>query len=202
MKLDSAEAQRLVNLVERAGDLEAAVAAAGNAFSFLVSQLHLLGESANGYPQNPIDGTVWKEGHSLARVCDHFADAVARWQQRRGEEQATRLAVAMAMQVVAHYPEEIFPRVLRNAKCCESLGMTSEAGDGYRCIVEDFEKLGLEENLDTAAPHADSQATILTCLTEALAALLRLSPEGLTDAQLALRERANALLAARSSSAG
>ena len=198
MKLDSAEAQRLVNLVERAGDLDAAVAAAGDAFAFLVSQLHLLGESANGYPVKPIDGAVWKEGHSLARVCDHFADAVARWQQRRGEEQATRLAVAMAMQVVAHYPQEIFPRVLRNAKCCESLGMTNEALEGYQCIVEDFEKLGLETDLDTEEPLQDAQTTVFSGVSEALSALLRVSPQDITDSRLALLERVNAVLAAHS----
>jgi hypothetical protein len=194
MKLNSQEAQRLVDLVVQAQDLDAAIAAAGKAFSFLVGQLHALGDSANRSPRNPIDGNIWKEGHALTSVCDRFADAVSRWQQRRGEEQATRLAVSMALQVVAHYPEEIFPRVLRNAKCCESLGMTGEAVEGYRCIVDDFDKLGLEELLNTSDPLEDSQITILTCVRQALSSLLRHSPQGLADAQLALRDRLNALL--------
>lgn len=122
--LNSQEARRLVDLVVQAPNLDAAVAAAETAFSFLVGQLHILGESANGYPRNPVDAHVWTEGYSLANICDCFADAVAAWNQRRGEEQATRLAATMALQIVAHYPEEIFPRVLRNAVCCEALGMT------------------------------------------------------------------------------
>ena len=125
--LNSQEARRLVDLVVQAPNLDAAVAAAETAFSFLVSQLHILGDSANGYPRNPISAHVWTEGYALAHACDSFADAVAGWNQRRGEEQATRLAATMALQIVAHYPEEIFPRVHRNAVCCEALGMTSEA---------------------------------------------------------------------------
>ncbi|MGW8390528.1 hypothetical protein [Pseudoduganella sp. HUAS MS19] len=107
-KLNSQEARRLVDLVVQAQNLDAAIAAAETAFSFLLGQLHILGDSANGYPRNPIDAHVWAEGYSLANACDCFADAVARWDQRRGEEQATRLAATMALQIVAHYPEKIF----------------------------------------------------------------------------------------------
>lgn len=190
-KLNSQEAQRLVDLVARASDVHAAIAAAQTALTFLISQLHLLGDLSNGYPRNPIDGGVWQEGCRLTAVCDRFADAVAQWQQYRGEEQVTALAVSMAMQVLAHYPEEIFPRVLRNAKCCESLGMTTEAANGYRCIVSDFAALQLEELLDEDSPLEDA---ILTSLREALAGLQRLSPQGLTESQLALQEKVRATL--------
>ena len=194
MKLNSKEAQRLVELVAQAGDLDAAIAAAQRALSFLIGQLHVLGDLSNGYPRNPIDGDVWQEGRRLTMVCDQFADAVSRWEQRRGEEQATRLAISMALQVLAHYPEEIFPRVLRNAKCCESLGMMAEAADGYRCIVSDFCALGLEEHLDAADSLEGSQITILTCLHEALARLHRLSPQSLPEPQLLLQKKVIAAL--------
>jgi hypothetical protein len=192
MELNSQEAQRLVDLVAQAPDLEAALASAQKALSFLIGQLHILGDKANGYPRNPIEGSVWQEGRRLTAVCDQFADAVSRWHQRRGEEQATRLAVSMALQIMAHYPEEIFPRVLRNAKCCESLNKMTEAADGYRCIVGDFDALDLKELLDTADPLEGSQLTILDSLREALAGLQRLSPQGLTEGELALQQRVNA----------
>lgn len=194
MALNSQEAQRLVDVVAQAKDRESAVAAAETAFSFLVAQLHLLSESANGYPRNPIQGNVWKEGHTLATVCDRFADAVARWGVRSGEEQATRLAVSMALQVMAHYPEEIFPRVLRNAKCCESLEKATDAAEGYRCIVGDFESLDLEVLLEPTEPLEGSGVTIVTCVRDALAGLERLAPQDLTEARVALRARVDAAL--------
>jgi hypothetical protein len=203
MTLNSQEAGRLVDLVEQAKDLDAAIAAAAQAFSFLVGQLHALGDSANGYPRNPIDGNVWKEGYALTSVCDRFADAVSRWQQRRGEEQATRLAVSMALQVVAHYPEEIFPRAVRNAKCCESLGKMSDAVEGYRCVVGDFDKLHLEELLGDSEPLEVSQKLILTSVRDALSGLQRIAPGGLTEAELSLHKRVAAVLGGpRASTAG
>jgi hypothetical protein len=195
MKLDSKEAQRLVDAVSHARDRDTAIKAAEEAFAFLIGQLHLLGDQANGYPRNPIDGAVWQEGHELASVCDRFADAVAQWHQRRGEEQARGLAVAMALQVVAHYPEEIFPRVLRNAQCRESLEMTEQAIGGYRCIVDDFRTLGMEDDLEGVEHLDDAQVTILTTVREALAALRRLSPTSLTDADLDLCDRVDARFA-------
>ena len=193
-ELNSQEARRLVDLVAQARDRDAAVVAAEKAFSFLVGQLHILGYSANDYPRNPVSAHVWSEGYSLANTCDCFADAVAQWNQWQCEEQATRLAATMALQVVAHYPEEIFPRVLRNAKCCESLGMISEAVKGYRSIVDDFDQLNLEEILDSSEPFKDSEVKILTSVREALTALQRLSPQGLAEAQLAFCERLNEVL--------
>jgi hypothetical protein len=193
-KLNSQEALRLVDLVFQAPNLDAAIAAAEAAFSFLVGQLHILGDSANGYPRNPVNAHVWAEGYSLANTCDRFADAVAGWNQRRGEEQATRLAAMMALQIVAHYPEEIFPRVLRNAVCCEALGMMSEAIEGYGSIVGDFDRLRLEEILDSSEPFTDSEIKILTSVHHAFIALQRLSPEGLSATQHEICERLNAIL--------
>jgi hypothetical protein len=193
-RLNSQEAQRLVDLVVQAQNLDAAIAAAETAFSFLVDQLHILGDSANGYPRNPINAHVWTEGCSLAKTCDCFADAVAAWNQRRGEEQATRLAATMALQIMPHYPEEIFPRALRHAACCEALGMMSEAVKGYGCIVGDFDQLHLEEILDGPEPFADSELRILTSVRNAFTALQRLSPQGLSAAQHEICERLNAVL--------
>lgn len=192
-KLSSQEAERLVDMVGHAPDRQAAMAAAEKAFAFLVGQLHLLGEKANGYPKNPIAGDVWQEGHNLAKACDRFADAISHWDAKRGEEQATRLAASLAMQVVAHYPQEIFPRVLRNAKCCESLGMLKEAIAAYSCIIDDFSALDLEELLDGSEPLEGSQVVILAALREALRAVQRISPQHLTPSQLALSEKISAV---------
>jgi hypothetical protein len=197
-KLKSDEARRLVDLVGQAQTVDAAVASAETAFSFLVAQLHILGDSANGYPKNPINAQVWTEGLNLANTCDRFADAVARWDQRRSEEQATRLAATMALQIMAHYPEEVFPRVVRNAMCCEGLAMIVEAIDGYTSVVDDFDHLQLEEILDSSGPFNDSEAKILTAVHNAFAGLQRLSPHRISPAQRENFNRLNAALARRS----
>lgn len=181
MSLDSEQAQRLVNAVENATDLDVAISAAEAAFAFLIGQLHVLGDEANGYPRNPIVGRVWKEGQQLTLACDRFADAVARWKQHRGEEQATGLATAMALQVMGHYPDEIFPRVLRNARCRESLQMTEGSIEGYSCIVDDFKKLDLENELDGAEDIGTSQARVVNSVRDALRALERLDPARFSD---------------------
>lgn len=193
-QLNSKEAQRLVDLVVQAQTLDAAVAAAETAFSFLVIQLHILGDSANGYPRNPIDAQIWTEGYSLANTCDRFADAVARWDQRRGEEQATRLAATMALQVMANCPEQVFPRVLRNAVCCEGLGMIGEAIEGYSSVVEDFDQLLLKDILDSSEPFKDTEVKIFTAVLNALVGLQRVLPQGLSAAQREICDRLDAAL--------
>jgi hypothetical protein len=191
--LDPEQAQRLVDQIMKADSVEEAVEACRTTLAFLIQQLHSLGDQANGYPKNSIDGNVWAAGQELTWVCDRYADAVGHWNQRKGEEQATRLATTMAMQVVSHYPEEIFPRVLRNAKCCESLKMNEDAITGYRCIVQDFVKLELEGDLDEPLEAFQKATVSATC--EALAGLDRLSQDGLSVEEQKLHARLNELLA-------
>ncbi len=100
----------------------------------------------------------------------------------------------MALQIMAHYPEEVFPRVLRNAMCCEGLGMISEAIDGYSSVVDDFDQLRLEELLNSSEPFEDSEAKTLTAVRNAFAGLQRLSPQGLAAAPREICERLNAAL--------
>jgi hypothetical protein len=95
----------------------------------------------------------------------------------------------MALQIVAHYPEEIFPRVLRNAVCYEALGMISEAVVGYSSIVNDFDQLRLEEILDCSEPFNDSEVRILTSVRKALTA-----PQGLSAAQHETCDRLSVVL--------
>jgi hypothetical protein len=147
-------------------------------------------DRANGYPRNPIDGVTWSEGHELAQVCDRFADAVQKQGNRSGEEQAAGLATAIACQVVGHYPEEIFPRVLRTAKCREANGKSDKAIDDYLAILGDFRHLELEFMLDDEEALQDSERCVLTCLVEAIEALERLAPARLGDVGAELKAKA------------
>jgi len=130
----------------------------------------------------------------LTLACDQFADAC---RGPKGEEQISRLAATMAMQVMAHYPNEIFPRVLRHVRCCETLGQVAEALDGYRCITGDFEVMELQNLCDTTEQLEATDWTILQSTSDALAGVQRLSPDGLTAAEQASQERLAAALALR-----
>lgn len=191
--LNSNEAARLVNLVEQAKEIEVAIKAAESAFSFLLMQLQLLKDRANGYPRNPISADVWGEGYALISVCDRFAVASKKWGMLYGEEQATKVAVLTALQVVAHYPEEIFPRVVRNAECCESLNMIAEAISGYRSVVGDFNNLQLKELIEDFKTLEIKRRLILTSTYEALHGLKRLAPDEFSNVDQALVEKLGVL---------
>ena len=193
MDLNSDHAFHLVKQVAEAQDNASYEVAAQTALTYLIAQLHRLEDLANGYPRNPIRADVWQQGQLLTHACDQFADAC---RGPQGEEQISRLAASMAMQVMGHYPNEIFPRVLRHARCCETLGQAAEALEGYRCITEDFEVMELQNLCDTEQLEA-TDWTILQSTSDALAGVQRLSPDGLSVTEAALQERLAATLALR-----
>jgi hypothetical protein len=181
MNLDSRNAQRLVDEIDQATTPEEALMRCSQAWDFLLAQFHLLCDQANGYPHNAIDGATWSEGHQLAQVCDRFADIVGRQGNRSGEEQAAGLATAIACQVVGHYPEEIFPRVLRTAKCREANGKPDKAIDDYLAILGDFRHLDLGFMLEDEDALQESERRVLGSLIEAIEALERLAPAHLGE---------------------
>src|SRR6478752_6964073 len=168
MSLDSKHAQRLVEELEQAETEEEAVTRSARAWDFLLAQLRILRDRANGYPRNPIDGLTWTEGYHLAQVCDRFADAVRTRGHRSGEEQAAGLAAAIACEVVGHYPQEIFPRVLRTARCREANGHPDKAINDYLAIVGDFRDLELASILEDEEALQASDRCILNSLIEAV----------------------------------
>ncbi len=176
MKLDSERAQQLVDQVRAAATPEAARTCAARAWDFFVAQHQLLRQRANGYPANPINGETWSQGHRLAQSCDRFADVLQTRGDHLAEERAARLAAALACEVVGHYPAEIFPRVLRVAKCSERNGKSDQAVDDYLAIIGDFRDLGLDSTLDDGVELEDSDRCVLRCLAEALEAVERLAP--------------------------
>jgi hypothetical protein len=99
----------------------------------------------------------------------------------------------MACQVMAHYPEEIFPRVVRNARCREDLGERDVAADCYRSILSDFQQLELTELLvPDAEPLQPADRTIIDAVCTAAQRLGELRPEGrpqLAELQQALLAR-------------
>ena len=144
--------------------------------NFLLRQLEELRDLANGYPRNPIAGDVWFSGKALAELCDELTVVLADRGLPEQEELASRLAVGMALQVMGHYPEEIFPRVLRNARCREALGQLTEAITGYESIVDDYVEMGLAELLEDEQLDASSRM-ILESVGYAATRLGELDPE-------------------------
>jgi hypothetical protein len=181
MNLDSKAAQHLVDEIARAATPEDAMIRCGRAWDFLLAQFYVLCGRANGYPRNPIDGHTWFEGRALAEVCDRFVDAAAQQGNRAGEEQAAGLATAIACQVLSHYPEQIFPRVLRVARCKEANGNGEKAVSDYAAVVLDFGQLDLGFMLEEEGAAENDVRTILAALIEAIEGLERLDPAALSQ---------------------
>jgi len=92
--------------------------------------------------------------------------------------------------VVGHYPEEIFPRVLRTAKCREVNGKPDKAIDDYLAILGDFRHLDLEFMLEDEDALQDSERCILASLVEAIEGLGRLAPARLGEDAKTLKAKA------------
>src|SRR5262249_55606085 len=138
---DSRAAQKAVERGTSASNEAAARRAAARAIAVLDTQCSILKRRSNNYPARPIGAGVWVGGTSIAISADLLADEM----ERRGlidfEERARLLAVTAAREVVGHYPEQIFPRVLRRGGCSERRGHDSVAIQCYRAILKDFAEL-------------------------------------------------------------
>ncbi|WP_437491536.1 hypothetical protein WME75_15810 [Sorangium sp. So ce1014] len=195
MPLDPVRATELVSQLDAAHEPRQLAASADEALNFLLTQLEQLRDLANGYPRNPISVTVWSDGRALTLVCDALTDALADRNEAARQELASRLAVGMACQVMGHYPEEIFPRVVRNARHREAIQQADDAAGSYQAVVDDFRSLDLEYTLDESEPLPESERYILEALSMALERLIALRSD--PDHQLSeLRQRVYARLRA------
>ncbi|WP_437720767.1 hypothetical protein [Sorangium sp. So ce861] len=166
--------------------------AAEQILDFLLTQLEELRVLANGYPRTPISSAVWTDGKALAELCDVLADALSSKGLPHQEELASRLAAGMACQVMGHYPEEIFPRVLRNSQCRERIDQLDDAIGGYEAIVADFGALELDYLLQENEELDQTGRVILTAVQHAAARLGEIQPERarqLAPFQAALQRR-------------
>jgi hypothetical protein len=150
-KLDSAHASALLDQVKQAADPAAALRLTHELLDFLRAQLRALTHQAKGYPSNGIHMAVFMAGSELACVADATADELERRQLPEPAEMASRLATGLAYEVKGHYPQEIFPRVLRNARCREAMGDLAGAIGNYQAILADYDEMGLDEWLEPAA---------------------------------------------------
>lgn len=177
-RLDVAEAIARVKAVNDAATRAEVEGAAHSALAFVAAQSELLHTAANGYPRNPISVDVWMGGTELARACDALADSLGTRGLREEEAEASRLAVSCACSVVGHYPEKIFPRVLRHARCQEALGKLEVAIPSYAAVVRDFQQLELDQLYldDQGEPLGEPGRTILIAVSECLGRLRTLAP--------------------------
>jgi hypothetical protein len=138
---------------------------------FLLRELELLRELANGYPKAPISASVWSDGVELTKVCDQMADLLQNKGLITQAEMAARLSCGMVCQVMCHYPGEVFPRVYRHSQILEGLGDLSAASGGYKSIIGDSKQLGLLDEGDREIGDCDD----VTALKIVLDAAKRLS---------------------------
>jgi hypothetical protein len=179
--LDPDAMRALVERVTTADTDGAAREAADRAIVFLQTQCKLLKRLANNYPANGIRADVWVHGTALARWSGRLADDLERRGATELEEHARTLALSATCKVMGHYPEQVFPRVIRRAGCNERLGRIATAVQGYRAIVKDFKQLGLEADLispdDTDEALDGAGRVTLEAVEEALRRLTELSPD-------------------------
>lgn len=188
MGLNPTHARQLMEGVAHAKTRPKMGEAAAVLLNFLLRQLEELRDLSNDYPRNAIRGDVWFDGRALTELCDELTGLLSRFKLPEQEELASRLAVGMACQVMGHYPEQIFPRVLRNARCKEAISEADEAVDLYEAIVDDFKTMELDELLHEEPMEASSRV-ILESLDSALERLCERRPE-----QLAAHESLRAQL--------
>ena len=181
MALSPAKARKLVEALHNANGDDDARVAGEEVLNFLLGQLEELRDLANGYPRNPISGDVWSDGAALAQLCDELTDYFSHMKLLREEELASRLATGMACQVMGHYPEEIFPRVLRNSRCRESISDLDNAIGGYEAIVADFGEMDLDYLLEDDCPLDESGRAVLEAVHQAATRLQELRPEKAVD---------------------
>jgi hypothetical protein len=179
MPLNPTYAQMLVSKLKEIDEPRDLAIEADRALNFLLKQLEELRVLANGYPRNPISGSVWTDGKALTEICDELTGELDRRNQAERQEFASRLSVGMACQVMGHYPEEIFPRVVRNGRCCEAIHAVENAIKSYEAVVQDFSILDLEEILEEIVPidEDEGERFILAAVREALERLLALQPQ-------------------------
>ncbi len=181
MALSPAKARKLVEALHKASGDDDARVASEEVLNFLLGQLEELRDLANGYPRNPISGAVWSDGADLARLCDDLTSRFSGMKRPREEELASRLATGMACQVMGHYPEEIFPRVLRHSKCREAVSDLENAIGGYEAIVADYDEMDLDYLLEDDCPLDESGRAILEAVHQAASRLRELRPEKAVD---------------------
>ena len=194
MALNPSKARELLLALSNAQDDQNIRAAADRVLNFLLNQLEELRELANGYPANPISAAVWMDGTALTQLCDELTALLAVKALPNQQELASRLAVGMACQVMGHYPEQIFPRILRNSRCREGISHLDEAIGGYEAIVADFSEMGLDDLLDDRGPLDESARVVLESVHDAAERLGELQPErqaGLQSLQLDVKRRLN-----------
>jgi hypothetical protein len=188
MTLDPAYAKLIVSRLKDIDEPLDFAIEADKALSFLLKQLEELRDLANGYPRNPIQGIVWKDGAALTDICDELTDILDERNQAERQELASRLAGGMACQIMGHYPEQIFPRVLRNAHCREAIHQYEDAIGSYMAIVQDFSIIGLDKMLDEVEPLDEAERCILAAVREALERLQALQSQSNEEYQDLLRK--------------
>lgn len=168
MTLDPEYANMIVSRLKDIDEPQDFEIEADKALSFLHEQLKELSDLMNGYQDNLYPAVFWRDGVALTDICDELTDILDGRNQAERQEFASRLAGGMTCQIMGHYPEQIFPRVLRNAHCREAIHHYEDAIGSYLAIVRDFSDLGRDYLLDEVEPLDETERCILSAVREAL----------------------------------
>ena len=171
------EAPGLRESVQRfVADPRSGEAEARELLAFAREQCDRLIRLANGYPHGEISPNVWMDGAGMVATLDALSDDL----QRRAlpaEEEGRSLAIRAACAVMSHYPEEVFPRVVRRGAAAERWNKPEVAVQCYLAVVRDYEEIGLQQDVETGEPLGGGTTIALEAVRDAMRRLLPLAPE-------------------------
>ncbi len=188
MLLDPEGAKQLISKLYTVDEQREFEMLVDESIEFLYKQYEELHNLARVFPR-----PNWFDGVQLTNICDELTEILEDRNQAKRQEQASNLAVGMACEVLGFYPEQIFPRVVRNGQCREAINDVDAAIDSYEAVIKDFSALSIAETLDEAEPLDKTERTILFAVRKALERLLDIQPKRKDENQNLLRRINNRL---------
>lgn len=160
--------------------------------------LHLsshIREASNNYPEQSISAKVWMDGHTLRYWIEFVLQEVEKRGNLEREIELAFYKAKVTLSIMAHYPENVGPDMVRIAKKYESAEDYENASRFYQPATTDF-KVFLEE-IESYTEEEDFELEerehiILDSLVQAVEGKLRTDKNYVDEYNLL--ERAKALL--------
>lgn len=130
-------------------------------------------ESANSYPENPINASVWMDGATLAAHAEALTNYLHTTEYINYEAHAAQVWANVTLSVCGHYHHLVGPAMITNAQIAERMDNIDFAMQAYKAVLNDFTSLLDDCETYDYAPE-DENAIALNSLKEAVESLIRL----------------------------
>ena len=129
---------------------------------------------ANDYPNYSIKTDTWIEGVALANYAEVLAGFLSNKDSLLEQERATKLWAQTTLSVCSHYHHLVGPAMIASASISERTGKLEYAEAVYGAVLEDFQPVLEEAELEETEPDEDT-LTALHSLATAATRLLELN---------------------------